>query len=67
MNTSRTDPSRNAALFRCEVAEPDSIDLTRDAEGRVLLRREGDTEPVPVQIRRAFPWRAEFPAHHRRV
>jgi len=59
MKPNATESSRNTALFHCDIAEPGSLDLTRDSEGRVLLRHKASEEPVPVQIRRAFPWSAE--------
>lgn len=59
MKENTAKPSRKTALFHCDAAEPGSVELTRDEEGRVMLRREGSEEPVPVQIRRAFPWSAE--------
>jgi hypothetical protein len=51
--------TQNKSIFRCEVAEPGSVELSRDAEGRVLLRHGSSDKPVPVEIRRAFPWSAE--------
>ena len=59
MNIQHNEERQDEVLFTCEVADPGSFRLARDPEGKVLLNRDKTAEPVPVQIRRAFPWSAE--------